>query len=128
MNTDENNVVQLDAWPEATPEVEMTKEEYDTAMEELLNQVEFDNLGRTIAGVLELLLARAVNDGAFYLLTDNEDGITIVAANADADTIRNLMPDNFKAWDDIETPDEDVPPFDTNRDPGDEQDEPAPAS
>ena len=128
MNTDDNNVVQLDAWPEATPEVEMTKEEYDTAMEELLNQVEFDNLGRTIAGVLELLLARAVNDGAFYLLTDNEDGITIVAANADADTIRNLMPDNFKAWDDIETPDEDVPPFDTNRDSGDEQDEPAPAS
>lgn len=123
--TDEDNVV-VGPWHPSDDAVapEMTEEEYQTAMEELLNQVDLDNLGRTIAGVLELLLGRAVNDGPFYLLTDNEDGITIVAANEDANTIRALMPENFKAWDEL-SPQDDTPPFDTNTDPGDEQDEPA---
>ena len=122
--TDEDNVV-VGPWEPADAEpVEMTQEEYDSAMHELLSAVDEERLGRTIAGVLEFLTMRAVHDGAYYIMTDDEQAITVLAANEDAKALREALPEHFKSWDDpLDEPE--VPPFDTNVDPGDEQDEPA---
>jgi hypothetical protein len=89
-------------------------------MTELLTQIDEDRLGRTIAGVLEFLTVRAIVDGPFYLMTDDEQAITIIAAHEDAKKIRDLLPDNFLSWDQYEDKQE----FITNADPGDEQNEP----
>ena len=126
MSTDEDNVVEFTGEWHGDPdkENEMTPEEYDSAMRELLSAVDEEQLGRTIAGVLEFLTMRAVHDGAYYIMTDDEQAITVFAANEDAKTLRKALPEHFKSWDDpLDEPD--TPPFDTNSDPGDEQDEPA---
>jgi len=102
--------------------VELTQEEYDSAMTELLAQVDQEQLGRTVAGVLEFLTVRAIIDGPFYLMTDDEQAITVIAANEDAATLRAALPDNFKSWDEYV---EETVDYITDSDPGDEQDEPA---
>lgn len=124
METEDNVVEFTGEWQGADEPVDMTDAEYQSAMHELLSAVSEDQLGRIIAGVLEFLTARAVIDGAFYILTDDEQAITVFAANEDAAALRDALPEHFKSWDD----EMEVPPFDTDRDPGDEQDEPAPAS
>jgi len=120
MNTDDNIVEFTGEWQGADESIELTQEEYDSAMTELLTQIDEDRLGRTIAGVLEFLTVRAIVDGPFYLMTDDEQAITIIAAHEDAKKIRDLLPDNFLSWDQYEDKQE----FITNADPGDEQDEP----
>jgi len=57
----------------------MTEEniEYDSAMHELVATNDEESLGRTIAGVLEFLTARAVVDAPFYISTDDESAITV---------------------------------------------------
>jgi hypothetical protein len=102
--------------------VELTQEEYDSAMTELLAHVDQEQLGRTVAGVLEFLTVRAIIDGPFYLMTDDEQAITVIAANDDAAALRAALPDNFKSWDEYV---EETVDYITDRDPGDEQDEPA---
>ena len=124
METEDNVVEFTGEWQGTDEPVDMTDAEYQSAMHELLSAVSEDQLGRIIAGVLEFLTARAVIDGAFYILTDDEQAITVFAANEDATALRDALPEHFKSWDD----DMEVPPFDTDRDPGDEQDEPAPVA
>lgn len=118
-----DNITELEPWPEPSDEDEMTPEEYESAMHELLSAVDEERLGRTIAGVLEFLTMRAVHDGPFYIMTDDEQAITVFAANKDCANLRDALPEYFKSWDDPLSEAE-VIPFDTNRDPGDEQDEP----
>ena len=120
MNTDDNIVEFTGEWQ--GDDSEMTDAEYESAMQELLAQVDQDQLGRTIAGVLEFLTVRAIIDGPFYLMTDDEQAITVMAANEDATALRNALPDNFKSWDEYN--DEPEMDFLTDTDPGDEQDEP----
>lgn len=120
----EDNIIEFTGDWQGDEAPEMTEDEYNSAMEELLSEVSQENLGRVVAGVLEFLTVRAIIDGPFYLLTDDEQAITVMAANEDAAALRNALPDNFKAWDDYVEPE---PDFLVNRDPGDEQDEPTPA-
>jgi hypothetical protein len=119
METDENIIEFTGEWQGGDDE--MTDAEYASAMEELLSEVDQERLGRIVAGVLEFLTVRAIIDGPFYLLTDDEQAITVMAANEDATALRAALPENFKAWDDYADTD---PEFITNRDTGDEQDEP----
>ena len=100
----------------------MTEEniEYESAMHELVATSDEQGLGRTIAGVLEFLTARAVVDAPFYITNDDESAITVFAANDAAKTLKDSLSDEYKSWDD----DLDEPEFLTNADPGDEQDEP----
>lgn len=122
--SDDNVVEFTGEWQGDNAAMEMTDEEYQSAMHQLLSEVQEDELGRIIAGVLEFLTARALLDGAFYIMTDDEQAITVFAANEDAATLRNLLPESFKSWED----ELEVPPFDTDRDPGDEQPEDESAS
>ena len=94
-----------------------TSEEYDSAMTEMLATTDMEQLGRTISGVLEFLTMRALHDGAFYIMTDDGMAITVFAANDDAKALREVLPDNFKSWEE----DTDKPVAITNRDTGDEQ-------
>jgi len=100
----------------------MTEEntEYTSAMHELVSTTNEDSLGRTIAGVLEFLTARAILDGPYYITTDDGEAIAVFAANEATKTLLELLPENYKTWED----DMDEPEFLTNADPGDEQDEP----
>lgn len=120
MNTDDNIVEFTGDWQGG--DSEMTDGEYESAMQELLAEVDQERLGRIIAGVLEFLTVRAIVDGPFYLMTDDEQAITVMAANEDAAALRNALPDNFKSWDEYN--DEIEMDFLTDTDPGDEQDEP----
>ena len=97
--------------------VDPTPEEYDSAMTEMLATTDMEQLGRTISGVLEFLTMRALHDGAFYIMTDDQMAITVFAANDDAKALRAALPDNFKSWED----DLNKPEVITDRDPGDEQ-------
>jgi hypothetical protein len=74
--------------------------------------------------VLEFLTVRAIIDGPFYLLTDDEQAITVMAANEDAEALLKALPSNFKSWDDYNDEAEEQIKFLTDTDPGDEQDEP----
>jgi hypothetical protein len=122
--TTEDNVVEFTGeWVGNPDSPEMTDAEYDSAMAELLAEVDEENLGRIIAGVLEFLTVRAIIDGPFYLMTDDEQAITVLAAHEDAAALRDALPENFKSWDEYNDQG-----FITDRDPGDEQDEPAPES
>lgn len=100
----------------------MSEEEFNSALEELLATTNEEMLGRTIAGVLEFLTVRAIVDGPFYLLTDDEKAITVVAADDAAQEVKNALPESIKAWDEYE---DDNVTYLNNVDPGDEQDEPA---
>jgi hypothetical protein len=100
----------------------MSEEEFNSALEELLATTNEEMLGRTIAGVLEFLTVRAIVDGPFYLLTDDEKAITVVAADEAAQEVKNALPENIKSWDEYE---DDNVTYLNNVDPGDEQDEPA---
>jgi len=101
---------------------ELTEEEYQTAMAELLASVDEEQLSRTVAGVLEFLTMRAIIDGPFYLMTDDKQAITVIAANEDATNLLEVIPDNFKSWEEYIT---DTVEYISDRDPGDEQYEPA---
>lgn len=99
-------------------EVEVN-EDLPTAMEELLTDATMDQLGRTISGVLEFLTHRALQEGSFYIMTDNKEAITVFGAGDDAITLRDSLPENIKSWEDQVAEAE----FITDRDTGDEQDD-----
>ena len=107
-----------DAEWEGGEDVSMTDTEYATAMESLLNENTMEEVGQMISGVLEFLTAKAVHDGPYYIETDNKEAITVFAANKDAITLKESLPDKFKMWDE-----EDEPEAITDRDTGDEQDD-----
>ena len=90
-----------------------------TAMEELLTESTMDQLGRTISGVLEFLTHRALQEGSFYIMTDNKEAITVFGAGDDAITLKDSLPENIKSWEDQVAEAE----FITDRDTGDEQDD-----
>lgn len=119
----EDNVVEFTGEWHGDSSNDMTDAEYASAMQELLSQVDVDALSRTVAGVLEFLSVRAFADGAYYILNEDGTAITVVAANEDVQPILDSLPISVKAWDDIE---DEAVDFLTDRDPGDEQDEPAP--
>jgi len=102
---------------EGGEDVPMTEKEYATAMEELLNETTMDDLGKTISGVLEFLTMRAFHEGPYYIMTDDEEAITVLATGDSAAALKSVLPDNFKSWDEV-----DEPEVITDRDTGDEQD------
>ena len=119
MDTEDNVVEFTGEWQGAeTPE--MSESEYESAMQELLGTVAEEELGRIIAGVLEFLTVRAIVDGPFYLMTDDKQAITVIAAHDAATNLHDILPEDFKSWDEYV---EDEVDFLVNRDPGDEQPE-----
>ena len=122
METEDNIIEFTGEWQGGDDE--MSEAEYESAMQELLAEVDQERLGRVVAGVLEFLTVRAIIDGPFYLLTDDEQAITVMAANEDAEALLKALPSNFKSWDDYNDEAEEQIEFLTNTDPGDEQDEP----
>jgi hypothetical protein len=103
---------------EGGEDVPMTDEQYNTAMEELLNENSMQEVGQMISGVLEFLTAKALHDGPYYIETDNKEAITVFAANEDAIALKEVLPDNVTSWED-EVKSMSVI---TDRDTGDEQD------
>jgi len=103
---------------EGGEDVPMTEKQYATAMEELLNETTMDDLGKTISGVLEFLTMRAFHEGPYYIMTDDEEAITVLATGDSAAALKSVLPHNFKPWDEV-----DEPEVITNRDTGDEQDD-----
>lgn len=95
--------------------------EQESAMQRLLNNEDMESLGMTIAGVLEFLTMRALHDGAFYIMTDDEKAITVFAAEEDATALKAVLPEHFKSWEDELSEPEAMPEVLTNVDPGDEQ-------
>lgn len=122
METEDNIIEFTGEWQGGDDE--MSEAEYESAMQELLAEVDQERLGRVVAGVLEFLTVRAIIDGPFYLLTDDEQAITVMAANEDAEALLKALPSNFKSWDDYNDEAEEQIEFLTDTDPGDEQDEP----
>lgn len=92
--------------------------EYESAMHKLVAEQTENNLGQTIAGVLEFLTARAVVDAPYYITTDDKSAIAVFASDEAAKELRDMLPDTYKSWED----DMDDPDFLTDTDPGDEQD------
>lgn len=93
--------------------------EYPSAMHELIATSTEESLGRSIAGVLEFLTARAIVDGPYYIATDDDSAVAVFASDDAAKALRESLPNDYKSWED----DLDEPEFLTNADPGDEQDE-----
>jgi len=104
---------------EGGDDVPMTEKEYATAMEELLNESTAEQLGKTISGVLEFLTMRAYHQGPFYMMTDDEQAITVLAAGDAAKALKAILPEEFLSWD--EEPEEVEAEVITDRDTGDEQ-------
>jgi len=97
---------------------EPTDAEFNTAMEQLLHENDMDEVGRLISGVLEFLTMRAFHEGPYYIMTDDEEAITVLATGDSAAALKSVLPDNFKPWDEV-----DEPEVITDRDTGDEQDD-----
>lgn len=96
--------------------------EYESSMTRLLAEHKVEDLGLIISGVLEFLTMRALHDGAFYIMTDDANAITVFAANEDAATLKDILPDTFKSWEEEPSkPEASMPTVLTNVDPGDEQ-------
>lgn len=119
METEDNIVEFTGEWQ--GDDSEMSDAEYQTAMEELFATVEQEALGTVISGVLEFLTVKAVVEGPYYIMTDDKQAVTVFAANEDAETLMNILPEGFTSWEDEAEADE----FISNADPGDEQDESA---
>ena len=95
----------------------------ENALEKMISECAGDEeaLGLRIAGVLEFLTLRAAVDKPYFIFTEDEDAMTLVAAGDVVNVIRASLSDiDIKRWED--PIDEE---FLTNQDPGDEQDEPA---
>ncbi len=120
MDTEDNVVEFTGEWQ--GDDSEMSESEHKTAMQELFATVEQENLGTVISGVLEFLTVKAVVEGPYYIMTDDNLAVTVFAANEDAEMLVNLLPEKFTTWDEGE---DDVVDFISDADPGDEQDESA---
>jgi hypothetical protein len=115
-----DNIVVEGPW--SNKEDSMSEENFESALEELLATHNQDTLGTTIAGVLEFLTARALLDGSYYLMTDDQKAITVIAVDEDATTIHKGLPEGVRSWEELI---ENTAEVITDRDPGDERDEPA---
>tara|TARA_R110000823_G_scaffold215059_2_gene344760 strand:- start:701 stop:1054 length:354 start_codon:yes stop_codon:yes gene_type:complete len=104
---------------EGGEDVPTPDKEYATAMEQLLNESTAEQFGMTISGVLEFLTMRAYHQGPFYLMTDDEEAITVLAAGDAAKALKAVLPEGFVSWD--EEPEEVEAEVITERDTGDEQ-------
>lgn len=113
-----DNVTEFTGEWQGGSDEEMTDEEYKSAMDELLSQMEIEELSRTIAGVLEFLSVRALVSGPYYITPDDGSAVVVFAAEEDAAELLASLPTKFKSWE------ESSEDFLTDRDPGDEQDEP----
>lgn len=91
----------------------------ETAMEQLLNDVSMEELGRVVSGVLEFLTVRAWADGSYYIMTDDKQALTVIATQEDVQAILDVLPDNVLSWEELEAKSQEE--FLTNADPGDEQ-------
>lgn len=90
----------------------------ESAMATLLKDVDVEDLGKTVAGVLEFLSVRAYHDGPYYILNEDASAITVIGTNEDTKMILEALPDSVRSWDELQ---EEVADFLTDRDPGDEQ-------
>jgi hypothetical protein len=86
-----------------------------------------EKIGQTVIAVLELLTMRAANDCAYAIRSDDGRALFVIAVEEDAKMLEEILPEHFKDY--ADPPNEDEPEqleldFDTNTDPGDEQDEP----
>ena len=93
----------------------------DTALEQLLKEVPMEDLGRVVSGVLEFLTVRAWADGSYYIMTDDQQALTVIATQDDVQLILDNLPDTILSWDELEAKVQ--AEFLTNTDPGDEQDD-----
>ena len=90
-----------------------------SAMQELLTEGNMEDLSRTISGVLEFLTMRAFHEGPYYIMTDDEEAITVLAAGDAAKALKAVLPEGFLNWD--EEPEGVEAEVITDRDTGDEQ-------
>jgi hypothetical protein len=99
-------------------------------MEKMLFEAEGDAnlIGERCAAVLEFLTVRAVIDHPYVIATEDDKAMALFAAGDAVQEIKDALSGILiKTWDDP-LDDDTVIPFETNRDPGDEQDEPTPES
>ena len=117
----EDNVVEFTGeWQGSDESNDMTEDEARIAMDELLAEVDLDRMNLIVSNVLEYLTYRAVNDTAYYIMTDDRSAMALFAAGDDAKTLISILPDTVKCMNDEYEDD-----FITNSDPGDEQNESA---
>jgi hypothetical protein len=107
---------------EGGEDVPTPDKEYATAMEQLLNESTAEQFGMTISGVLEFLTLKAFHEGPYYIMTDDEDAITVLATGDSAKALRAVLPDGFLNWDERGSEDVEAEVI-TDRDTGDEQDD-----
>ena len=82
-----------------------------------------EKIGQTVVAVLELLTMRAAEDCAYVIRSDDGKALFVIAVEEDAKMLDEVLPKHFKAYDDFPEQQTELD-FDTNTDPGDEQDEP----
>lgn len=122
MNT-EDNVVDFGEWQGDDKAYQPTEEEWQEAARELFLMQDAEQIAITVALVLELLTAKAMEVGSFYFKAETGNAITLVAVNDEANAVLKVMPESIANWTDID--EEPADEFLTDQDPGDEQDEPA---
>lgn len=120
MDTEDNVVEFTGEWQGETQE--MSDDEYASAMQELLEASDVDALGRTVAGVLEFLAVRAFVDGPYYIVNEDSTAITVIATNDNVTPLIDVLPENFRSWEDVT---DEAVDFIQHNDPGDEQHESA---
>lgn len=112
----EDNIVEFTGEWQGDDLPELLDEEYEQAMEDINVARISDMIGR----VLELLTLYAIENGPFYITSDDERAVTIIAVEDDTKAVLDILPDNFKSWESILASQDYV----ANRDLGDEQSEP----
>jgi len=84
-----------------------------------------EKIGQTVIAVLELLTMRAASDCAYAIRSDDGKALFVIAVEEDAKMLEDILPEHFKDYADPPNEDEQTElDFDSNTDPGDEQDEP----
>ena len=101
-----------------------------TPLERLVQETngDIEQIWEYISGSLAFLTLRAAMDAPYVIRNDSEArAVVIFAVGEDADAIMNVLPDNFKDFNDPIDEDK-ANEFLTNIDPGDEQPDHEPAA
>lgn len=86
---------------------------------------DIDLVWQRITGGLEFLILRAVMDGPFYMMSENENALIVFAADDEAKSLYKNLPEHYKNFEEpLEGDPMRVEDPISDRDPGDEQDEP----
>jgi hypothetical protein len=85
---------------------------------------DLDLVWQRITGGLEFLILRAVMDGPFYMQSEAGNALIVFASDDEAQELFKNLPEHYKNFEDPLDSAEVI----TDRDPGDEQDEPSPES